>query len=78
MLCLLSSFHFCAKYIQLVFMTDIFNLRESINDSVFVGLNNTNQVDAKLERLSKSVFRQTSVIDGFPTIEKLVSSTKII
>ena len=54
----------------------MFNLRESINDSGFVGLNNTNKVVAKLERLSKSVFRRTAVTDGFPTIERLVLSTK--
>ena len=55
---------------------DMFNLRVSINDSVFVGLSNINQVVAKLKRLSKSVFRQTAVIGKFPTIERLVSSTK--
>ena len=55
----------------------MFSLRENISDSVFVGLNSTNQVAAQCDSLSKSVLRQAAAITGFSTIlERLVSSAK--
>ena len=46
----------------------LFSLRENISDSVFVGLNSTNQVAAQCDSLSKSVLRQAAAITGFSTI----------
>ena len=55
----------------------MFSLRENINDSVFVGLNSTNQVAAQCDSLSNSVLGQAAAITGFSTIiERLVSSAK--
>ena len=51
------------------------SLRENISDSVFEGLNSTNQVAAQCESLGYSVRRQTVGITWFSTIiETLVSS----
>ena len=40
----------------------MFSLRVNISDSVFVGLNTTNQVAAQCDSLSKSVLRQAAAI----------------
>ena len=53
----------------------LFSLRENISDSVFIGLNSTNQVATQCGSSSKLVLRQAAAITGFSTIiERLVSS----
>ena len=53
------------------------SLRDTRNDSLFVGLNVTSQVIAHREILSRSMFRRAADVIGSSTIiKRLVSSAK--
>ena len=55
----------------------LFSLRDNKSDSVFVGLNRTNQVAAHCKSLIKSVSRQAAAITGFSTIIETGIITKV-